>query len=382
MTLSMTRRSLSALSGAALLCTAFGFSASAATGVTVQLNGRTLSLSPPPTERAGRVFVPLRGVFENLGASVVYASGTINAQGRGHSVQLHIGSQQATVDGHGVTVDVAPFIVGASTYVPLRFVSQALGATVNWDNTNRIVAIETGGGGGGAAPVAETVTPVPTRSAANVSPVTIGNLLPRRNATIQANKPTIQATFENGTVNANTVHVAFDGRDVTSSAYISDRGVTFTPNSEIPAGKHEVRITGQDSAGAAFDRTWAFTSGGGTSAVSNAITNVSPAPGSAVPTAFTIKGRTDPGSTVTVQVGVASQAATNIGQVVGAILGVGTGGGNTTVQNTVHADANGNFSSSVSIGASSGSTLAVVITSTEPNYGVAATPMRFNLTVR
>src|SRR5579884_3492837 len=90
----------------------------AAGPVTVTLNGTQLNLNPAPTERAGRVFVPLRGVFENLGASVVYANGTINAQGRGHSVQLHIGSQQAVVDGQQLTVDVAPFIVGASTYVP------------------------------------------------------------------------------------------------------------------------------------------------------------------------------------------------------------------------------------------------------------------------
>jgi Copper amine oxidase N-terminal domain len=344
----------------------------AAGGVSVTVNGTTLNLNPPPTERAGRVFVPLRGVFENLGASVVYANGVINATGRGHTIQLRIGSQQATVDGQSQIVDVAPFIIGASTYVPLRFVSQALGATVNYDGNNRIVAIATGGGGGAPAPN----PPAPTNNA-NVSPVTIGNLLPRRNATIQANRPTIQATFENGSVDPNTVHVVLDGRDVTSSAYISDRGVTYTPPT-LPATEHAVRITGKDLAGASFDRGWSFTSGGGASA-SNAITSVTPPAGSRVPNAFTIKGHTTPGATVTVQVGIAQQSATNIGQVVGAILGVG--GGNQGVQNTVVADPNGNFSSAVNIGAPSGSVLGVVITSTEPNYGVAATPVRFNLRV-
>src|ERR1700686_4095110 len=121
--------------------------ASAAGTVGITVNGAPLNLNPPPTERAGRVFVPLRGVFENLGASVVYASGVINATGRGHTVSLRIGSQQATVDGQQQTVDVAPFIVGASTYVPLRFVSQALGATVNYDGSNNLVAISTNGNG-------------------------------------------------------------------------------------------------------------------------------------------------------------------------------------------------------------------------------------------
>ncbi|BDE05618.1 hypothetical protein WPS_08940 [Vulcanimicrobium alpinum] len=363
-----------AIAAVALLSTCVAVPAGAAGPVSVTVNGSAISLNPPPTTRAGRVFVPLRGVFENLGATVVYSNGQINATGRSHNISLRIGSQQATVDGQQQTVDVAPFIIGASTYVPLRFVSQALGATVNYDGNNNLVAISTGGGNRPAAPN----PPPAANNNGNESPVTIGNLLPRRDATIQANRPTIQATFENGTVDPNTVHVAFDGRDVTSRAYISDRGVTYTPP-ELPAGKHEVRISGKDSAGASFQRGWSFTTGGGSS-VTNSITNVSPAAGSTVHNAFTISGHTVPGSTVTIQVGVAQQAATNIGQVVGAILGVG--GGNQGVQNTVTADANGNFSSAVNVGAPSGSVLGIVITSTEPNYGVAATPVKLNVRVQ
>jgi len=96
-----------------------------------------------------------------------------------------------------------------------------------------------------------------------------------------------------------------------------------------------------------------------------------------VPSSFTLRGRTAPGSTVTVQVGVTQQAANNLGQVLGAILGVG--GGGQGVQTTVTAGPNGRFEVPISISASSGSVLGVVITSTEPNYGVAAQPQRFNL---
>jgi hypothetical protein len=92
----------------------------------------------------GRVFVPLRSVFENLGASVVYSNGQINATGNNTEIALTIGSTQATVNGSPVTIDVAPFIVGASTYVPLRFVSQALGANVSWDEADQVVDITTG----------------------------------------------------------------------------------------------------------------------------------------------------------------------------------------------------------------------------------------------
>ena len=365
-------RRLSALAATSAMAAGLALPAMAQS-VSVVLNGNGLNLNPAPTERAGRVFVPLRGVFENMGASVVYANGTINAQGRGHSVQLHIGSQAATVDGRSVTVDVAPFIIGASTFVPLRFVSQALGANVDWNNNTRTVAISTNGGGGAPA---QSYTAAPSNS--GNSPVTIGNLLPRNGATIQGDRPTIQATFENGTVDPNTVRVHFDGRDVTSNAYISDKGVTYRPPT-LPATSHDVRITGKDSAGASFDRSWKFTSGGGAS-VSVGFTNVTPPSGATVPNAFTISGHTTPGATVTIQVGVTQQSATSFGQILGAVLGVG--GGNQGEQNTVTADGSGNFSSAVNIGAPSGSTLGVVLTSTEPQYGVSSQPYRFTLRVQ
>src|ERR1700730_7542915 len=150
-----------ALTAAAILIGAGVVPALAAGPVTVTVNGQTVNLNPPPTERGGRVFVPLRGVFENLGATVVYENGTINATGRNHSISLRIGSQQATVDGQQQTIGVAPFIIGASTYVPLRFVSQSLGATVNSDGSNNLVAISASGVNAPAQNPNQLITPAP-----------------------------------------------------------------------------------------------------------------------------------------------------------------------------------------------------------------------------
>lgn len=147
----------------AVLATAILFVASvpqastAQSAVTIVVNGQTVTFDQPPIERAGRVFVPLRGVFERLGASVVYANGLINATGNGRNVSLHIGSNQATVNGQPVTVDVAPFLVGPRTMVPLRFVAQALGASVDYNNGSPTVAIN--GNGAGAPPVSVTAAP-------------------------------------------------------------------------------------------------------------------------------------------------------------------------------------------------------------------------------
>ena len=151
------KRLLLSLSAFALIAGIGATGTASAAAVTIVVNGTTVNFDQPPEERAGRVFVPLRGVFERLGASVVYANGQINATGNGKNVSLHIGSTQATVNGQPVTVDVAPFLVGSRTLVPLRFVAQALGASVDYNNSSRVVTINNGGTSQNV-----TVTPMPS----------------------------------------------------------------------------------------------------------------------------------------------------------------------------------------------------------------------------
>jgi hypothetical protein len=107
----------------------------------VSVNGQSLALTEPATERGGRVFVPLRSIFESLGAGVAYDNGTINATAGDKTVQVKIGSNQAIVNGQQTYLDAAPYIVGATTMVPLRFVSEALGAEVNYDSNTGAIAI-------------------------------------------------------------------------------------------------------------------------------------------------------------------------------------------------------------------------------------------------
>jgi Copper amine oxidase N-terminal domain len=251
----------SALPAAAGLACLLAAPALAAGPLTVQVNGVPANLNPAPTERAGRVFVPLRGVFEQLGATVVYDAGAINATGRRHTVSLHVGSLQAVVDNQPQTLDVAPFIIGASTYVPLRFVSQALGAQVNYDGTNEIVAINTDRGSNPVTAPPNAPPPVDT-NAAGGNTITLDGLSPARGAVVHGDRPTIQASFAGGTVDPNSVRVVFDGRDVTGQAYVSPRGMTYTPPGPIPADRHSVRISGRDRAGVPFERGWTFSSGG------------------------------------------------------------------------------------------------------------------------
>ncbi|HEY0615124.1 MAG TPA: copper amine oxidase N-terminal domain-containing protein [Candidatus Elarobacter sp.] len=370
---------LTALGATAVLTAALAMPALAAGPVTVQLNGNTLSLNPPPTERAGRVFVPLRGVFENLGASVVYANGVINATGRGHNISLKIGSQQATVDGQQQNVDVAPFIIGASTYVPLRFVSQALGATVNYDGSNRLVAISAPGATTAQNPANQTITPAPATNAGGGGAITLANEQPAPRSTVASRHPTIGASFAGGSADPNSIRVMLDTTDITNESTRSPRGFLFVPRAALTPGAHTVRVSGTDTNGSPFNRGWRFTSGTSTAAAGQ-IVNVQPANGATVPQQFTVTGRTSPGARVTIQVGPASGNPTSVGGLLGAILGVGSN--TNTSSTTVTADGNGRFSQGVNINAPSGTRLVLAITSTDPVTGGSGTPVQETLTIQ
>lgn len=100
----------------------------------------------PPTIINGRTMVPMRAIFEALGSQVQWnaASQSITATKGSIAINLQIGSTTATNNGTNVTLDVAPQIIDGRTLVPARFVSEALGAKVNWDAANRRVDITTG----------------------------------------------------------------------------------------------------------------------------------------------------------------------------------------------------------------------------------------------
>lgn len=109
----------------------------------IVLNGDPLHTQVAPITRDGRVLVPLRDIFEALGAFVRYnaADRTITARRSGTVVHMSLGSRRAEVNGDRVRLDVPANTVYGSTMVPLRFVSEALGATVNYNADRGVVHI-------------------------------------------------------------------------------------------------------------------------------------------------------------------------------------------------------------------------------------------------
>ena len=119
-------------------------------GVQTVLDGRLLQFDQPAMMQSGRVMVPLRGIFESLGATVLFdpATRTIKATKEGRVVELTLGSRQARINGETSYLDVPAATMGGRTLVPLRFVSQALGADVRWNPATRTVALTSQAGGG------------------------------------------------------------------------------------------------------------------------------------------------------------------------------------------------------------------------------------------
>jgi hypothetical protein len=242
---------------ACLAISAFSLSAAFAQ-VGVNVNGNPMYLNPGPIEKNGRVYVPLRGIFEHLGAGVSYNNGVINATKGNQTVQLRIGSTQANVNGQIQHLDAAPFIVGSTTYVPLRFVAQSFGANVGYNCANRQVSIDLAG------PPAPVVPPRPVNPPQPYIPppprVSVTHLRgqqPAPGAIVQNTKPRIAAEFTHR-VNPGSLNVTIDDSNVTGWAQRDASAFAVTPRTALWVGTHTVRVTGNDASGAYFDRAWEF----------------------------------------------------------------------------------------------------------------------------
>ncbi|MNJ36306.1 hypothetical protein D3C77_310890 [compost metagenome] len=97
-----------------------------------------------PFIEKGNTLVPLRLISEALGLEVEWekADRIIRISDHENMIVLKAGSQEVLVNGKKTTVAVAPNIIGGVTFVPLRFVSEQLGLTVDYDKDSKLVQIK------------------------------------------------------------------------------------------------------------------------------------------------------------------------------------------------------------------------------------------------
>lgn len=113
--------------------------------IKVIIDGELQTFEQPPVVIKGSTLVPMRAIFERLGAEISWNSKEQSVTGtRGETtIYLKNGDTQATVNGKSVKLDVPAQTVNSRMMVPIRFISESLGAKVKWEKETKTVFITT-----------------------------------------------------------------------------------------------------------------------------------------------------------------------------------------------------------------------------------------------
>lgn len=115
-------------------------------GIHVYYNGKRISFhsyGQNPELLEGRTLVPLRSIFEAMGADVMWddATRTALAERDGIEIKIQIGANEMYKNGISIPVDVPAQLMNGRTMVPARVVAEAFGADVEWNDNGRAVLI-------------------------------------------------------------------------------------------------------------------------------------------------------------------------------------------------------------------------------------------------
>ena len=126
----------------AALCT---FTPLTAFAADVNIDRKPLQMDVSPTVINGRTMVPMRSIFEGLGAAVEWNSYTrgITAQKEDKTITLYLNETTAFINGVSHSLDTPAVAVNGRTMVPVRFVAESLDCKVYWDSYNQLVSIFT-----------------------------------------------------------------------------------------------------------------------------------------------------------------------------------------------------------------------------------------------
>lgn len=111
--------------------------------ITVFVDGEQIVFDVEPTIEGGRTLVPMRYIFEALGAEVDWVPETVTAVAvKGDiKIEITVGKNVMVKNGSSVAIDVPAKLTGGRTLVPVRAVSEGLEAKVDWDAKLRKVII-------------------------------------------------------------------------------------------------------------------------------------------------------------------------------------------------------------------------------------------------
>ena len=113
--------------------------------ITILVNGKEVKTDSPAFIKDGRTMVPVRFISEALGLKVDWdqATRTVTVDEGAKAMKLTIGSKKIVrADGKETAIDVPAMIKGGRTMVPIRAIGELSGAKVGWNAANREVIIQ------------------------------------------------------------------------------------------------------------------------------------------------------------------------------------------------------------------------------------------------
>ena len=118
-----------------------------ATPATITVDGQRISTDVAPVTTPGGAYLPLRAISDAAGAEVHYdkKSAAVVVRRAGHTLAMRLGSRNAILDGHRVTLVHAPFTVRGRTMVAAPTLAHAFGSTVRFDRRRDVVDVRTPG---------------------------------------------------------------------------------------------------------------------------------------------------------------------------------------------------------------------------------------------
>lgn len=111
--------------------------------IRITLNGKPIQFDIAPFNENERILVPLRVVFEALGATVDWdeSTQTVTVRKGDIIILLQINSNELIKNGKSIYLDVPARLVDGSTFVPIRAVAESFGAMVEWDEDTKTIVI-------------------------------------------------------------------------------------------------------------------------------------------------------------------------------------------------------------------------------------------------
>jgi phosphate transport system substrate-binding protein len=155
----------------------WGAGITAAADITLEIDGKIVPADVAPVVKNGAVLVPLKVISETLGAAVSWNPTERQAAvvTAGYTVVLTIGSNTYTVNGSTKTLDVPADIVNGRTLVPARALAEAIGAEVNYDASANKASVKYFSNMSGSVKVSGSTTVLPIMQTAVDNLLAINN---------------------------------------------------------------------------------------------------------------------------------------------------------------------------------------------------------------